>query len=122
VVLLVEDDEPLRRVLGQVLARLGYHVVTAADGADALTAAAAFAGPIDLLLTDVIMPRMSGQRLAEALCAERPGLKVVFMSGHASDVVGPQGGDTTALRILQKPVTPESIAAVVQSAFGAPLR
>ncbi|MCA1664419.1 MAG: PAS domain S-box protein [Myxococcales bacterium] len=84
-ILLAEDDEAVRDFVHFVLSRLGYRVLEARDGIDALAQARSFDGTIDLLLTDVVMPRMDGRELARQLGAARPGLKVIQMSGYPGD-------------------------------------
>jgi len=84
-VLLVEDDEAVHDYVELVLSRLGYRVLKARDGVEALAIARSFDGKIDLLLTDVVMPRMDGRELARQLGAARPGLKVIQMSGYPGD-------------------------------------
>jgi signal transduction histidine kinase/CheY-like chemotaxis protein len=81
-VLVVDDDDDVRRMVERALRRAGYTVMTATSGPDALARARAYPGEIDLLLTDVVMPGMTGQELIRELSAERPGLQVVFMSGY----------------------------------------
>jgi hypothetical protein len=83
VVLVVEDEAPLREATRRMLARKGYVVLTAADGDEAIALTRSHGGPIDLLLTDIIMPRMLGKDVAAAIATLRPGIRVVFMSGHA---------------------------------------
>lgn len=82
-VLLVEDQTPVRALLVTTLARHGYHVLAAHDGPDALLKAADYDGPIDLLLTDMVMPNMSGSVLCERLSQMRPEMRVLYTSGHA---------------------------------------
>src|SRR5262249_51654149 len=81
-VLVVEDEHAVRQLARQVLQTSGYTVLTADHGEEALTVAAGHGGPIHLLLTDLVMPRMNGRQLAEELGRFRPGVKVVFMSGY----------------------------------------
>jgi CheY-like chemotaxis protein len=104
-VLLVEDREELREVLGLLVASLGYTVVCAENGADAIAKFQKYQGTIDVLLTDVVMPGMNGVQLAQALCEISPPLKVVFMSGYP--------GGTLSLEhhrnFLQKPFTTETL-------------
>jgi nitrogen-specific signal transduction histidine kinase/CheY-like chemotaxis protein len=82
-VLLVDDEDAIRRALGEILRATGYTVLEARDGADALDVAAQAAGPIHLLLSDAVLPQMKGRELAQRLSVSRPGLKVLFMSGYA---------------------------------------
>ncbi len=113
--LLVEDEPALRHLVATMLAEQGYQVLRAGDGEDALAVAAAHRGPIDLLVTDVVMPRLSGPELADRLRASLPALEVLFMSGYNdSRFVSrgqPGGGDS----LLVKPFTPEQLVARVSA-------
>jgi PAS domain S-box-containing protein len=116
-VLLVEDERAVRTVAREVLARSGYHVLVAEDGMQALAVARAHRGPIDLLVTDVVMPGMSGRELAEALAQERPATRVLFTSGYTEDEVLHRGVSADTVAFLPKPFTPaalvERVAAVL---------
>ena len=109
-VLVAEDAGGVRTVARQVLKRHGYVVLTAADGQSALELAAEQEGPIHLLVTDVIMPEMSGRQLADRLRELRPSLKVLFVSGYTDDAVVRHGILEPGIAFLQKPFTPESLA------------
>src|SRR6185295_17728529 len=85
-ILLVDDEETVRRFSSRVLSKHGFDVVSASSGHEALDAAG-HGNPIDLLMTDVMMPGMNGRQLAEILLARRPSLRVLFMSGYAEDVL-----------------------------------
>jgi PAS domain S-box-containing protein len=113
-VLLVEDDVSVRRIAVRALTARGYQVVQAANGVLGL-AAALEAGPIDLLITDVVMPAMSGPALAGKLQATRPGLKVLFMSGYVEDAMASHGLSTGGVPFLQKPFTASSLVAKVRA-------
>ena len=104
-VLVVEDEEAVRNLTRRVLEQHGYVVLSAPSGESALELARAHAGPIHLLLTDVVMPGISGPRLAEILLAERKGLCCLFMSGYAASVVGSSPLLQGETRFLQKPFT-----------------
>jgi signal transduction histidine kinase/CheY-like chemotaxis protein len=108
-ILLAEDLPPVLALTERMLKRCGYHVLTARDGEDALAVAEKHEGPIDLLLTDVIMPRMSGWVLAEKLRSLRPGLPVLFVSGQVDDTVDGNaiGGEGTGF--LAKPYTADEL-------------
>jgi CheY-like chemotaxis protein len=107
-ILLVEDDEQLRVVMRTILERRGYAVLDARSGAVALEILEDCACAVDLLLTDVVMPSMSGHELSQRLAARRPGLRVLYMSGHAEDSLARHGmGERVA--ILQKPITPDRL-------------
>jgi CheY-like chemotaxis protein len=92
-----------------VLAAKGYTIIAAGSGADAVAQLAAAPRRIDLLLTDVVMPRMGGRQLAEHLTAERPGLKVLFVSGYSDDDVIERGIIQPGSPFLPKPFTPETL-------------
>ncbi len=102
-ILLVEDYEDLRQLVIEVLEGAGYRVLAAPDGGAALTIAREHAGEIDLLLTDIVMPNMLGTDLAEKLRDEHPGLRVLFMSGHAQPVLGNSTTIPADIQLLQKP-------------------
>jgi PAS domain S-box-containing protein len=104
-VLVVEDEEALREITRRLLARRGYTVITAGNGAEALDTAAAYPGTIDLLLTDVIMPHMLGQEAAERITRARPGIRVLYMSGYAQPVLASQGRLAADVTLLDKPFT-----------------
>jgi signal transduction histidine kinase/ActR/RegA family two-component response regulator len=113
-VLLVEDEEPVRRITRQILSRGGYRVMEA-DGAESARALCAnHAGGIDLLLTDVIMPRTNGCQLADELTGLYPGMKVLFMSGYTDDIILHHGVLKNGAAFIEKPFSPKSLAAKVQ--------
>ncbi|MBK9516153.1 MAG: response regulator [Anaeromyxobacter sp.] len=116
-VLLVEDEQAVRAVTRALLLRLGYQVLSAGDGAQALALAARQTGPLDLLLTDVVMPGLNGRQLAERLWAARPGLPVVYMSGYSQDVVDQAGVLEEGLILVQKPFQPARLAAALRQAL-----
>ncbi|MGZ8493496.1 MAG: response regulator, partial [Gemmatirosa sp.] len=113
-VLLVEDEDAVRAIARETLARRGYHVLVAPDGPGAIALARRHTTPIDLLLTDVIMPGMHGRELAEALLRDRPAMRVLFMSGYTEDEVLHRGISTEALAFIAKPFTPDTLAARVR--------
>jgi PAS domain S-box-containing protein len=108
-VLLVEDDHALRAVLKVVLERQGYRVLEAPNGREALLLSESFNGPIDLVLTDVVMPYMSGREFVERLSSTRSAIKVVYMSGHTDGVLDQHGVRDRHSAFLQKPVTPSAL-------------
>jgi two-component system, cell cycle sensor histidine kinase and response regulator CckA len=116
-ILLAEDDDAVRAYARRVLRRLGYTVLEARDGAAAQRTAEAHAGPIHLLVTDVVMPGVGGRELARRLARARPGLKVVFTSGHTEDEVLRRGVLAQTHQLLDKPYTPHSLAARVRAAL-----
>ncbi len=117
-ILLVEDDMAVRTVARDVLEGSGYQVWEASDGLEALNIWQANAPQIDLLLTDVIMPGgLNGRELADRLRGERPGLKVILMSGYSSD---PLGKIQMPNRILAKPFSLESLTKAVRNCLDTP--
>ena len=104
-VLLVEDDDHVRAFSRLMLQTSGYTVLEAADGAEAIQLCEHDPRPIDLLLTDAIMPRISGRVLAERMIHSRPGIKVLFMSGHTEDHVLRTGVLAAEMAFIQKPFT-----------------
>ena len=118
-VLVVEDVPAVRAVTREMLKRYGYNVLEAADGPTALQLAAAYAEPIHLLLTDVVMPEMNGRDLADRIQAARPATRVLFMSGYTDDAVVRHGILQDGIAYLQKPFTPASLATKVREVLGA---
>ena len=116
-VLLVEDDEQVRNAARRVLQRCGYRLLQASGPGEALLICEQQAGPIDLLLSDVVMPRMSGPELAERVLAVRPEIRLLFMSGY-TDAPSPRHplGDYT-VDVLEKPFTPQTLAESVRHAL-----
>ena len=104
-VLLCEDDDTIREMAGRVLRDAGYTVLTAAAGPAAIACAEAHAGPLDVVVTDVIMPDMHGRELADTLRVARPDLRVLYISGYASDVISHHGVLDEGIQFLEKPFT-----------------
>jgi two-component system cell cycle sensor histidine kinase/response regulator CckA len=104
-VLVVEDDVPLRRVTGRILRHQGYNVLEAGDVEHAKKIFSDSADSIDLLLTDVVMPKMSGPELARELSAQRPSLRVLFVSGYAGTSMTAEEAALVAKTHLDKPFT-----------------
>jgi CheY-like chemotaxis protein len=113
-ILLVEDEEIVRRLVITVLEEKGYSLLEAERGDEALALVQAHPGQIDLLITDVVMPGMSGRVLAEQLAALRPGQKVLYTSGYTDDAVVRHGLLTAEVEFLSKPFSPTALAAKVR--------
>jgi CheY-like chemotaxis protein len=118
-VLVVEDDEPVRRLARRALEGAGYTVLQAASPLEALEISARHTGPLDMLLTDVMMPELTGRQLADRLAASRPGLAVLFMSGYAEDAIVHHGRLDPDTAFLQKPFPPEALAQKVRTILDA---
>ena len=119
VILLTEDERAVRRVVRDALTRLGYTVLTAEDGPTALEVAARHDGPIDLLLTDVVMPGMNGAELARRMREARPDIRVLYASGYTDDAIVHEGVLMEGLFFLPKPFTPSQLAQRVREVLGA---
>ncbi|HKW40005.1 MAG TPA: PAS domain S-box protein, partial [Gemmatimonadales bacterium] len=113
-VLLVEDATPVRALARRSLEGRGYRVLDASDGPAAIELSARHDGRIDLLVTDVVMPGMSGRELAERLRPQRPGMKVLYTSGYTDDTMVRQGVLTSGVAFLQKPFVPDTLARKVR--------
>ena len=113
-VLLVEDEDAVRRLAERVLTRAGYGVLVAADGAEALCICERQGADVELLLTDVVMPGMSGKLLADELTGSFPAMKVLFMTGYTDDDILRHGVQERGLHIIGKPFDPSELAAAVR--------
>jgi PAS domain S-box-containing protein len=113
-VLIVEDEDTVRNLACRILSRQGYQVIEARDGEEALQKAQRHTGSIDLVLTDVVMPRLNGRQMTELLAEQRSGFKVLFMSGYTEDVIGHHGLLDETIHFLAKPFTIESLAGKVR--------
>lgn len=113
-VMVVEDNDMVRQLTVDVLTRRGYVVLAASGGAECLQKLGEHAGPLDLLITDVVMPEMNGKVLYQQARESIPGLKVLYMSGYAENVIASQGTLNEGVHFIQKPFTPSSLAVKVR--------
>jgi CheY-like chemotaxis protein len=119
-ILLVEDEQGIRRLGRLILEAQGYSVLEAPSGASALTTAEGHAEPIHLILTDVVMSGMTGRDLSERLIKARPSIKVLYMSGHTGDAIVRHGVLEPGIAFLQKPFSPADLARKVREVLDAP--
>jgi PAS domain S-box-containing protein len=116
--LLVEDEEAVRKSTREFLMRSGYTVLEACNGEEALRVSREYCGPIDLMISDVVMPQMSGPKLAEQLAAERPRMKVLFVSGYAENTILRHGKIDVTACLLQKPFALNALAGKIRELLG----
>jgi two-component system cell cycle sensor histidine kinase/response regulator CckA len=116
-ILLVEDEEVVRDLVGQVLQTTGYAVLEATSGEQALQMSSAHQGPIHLLLADVVLPGLSGPEVAAQLVSTRPEMQVIYMSGYAPEIIIRYGISEKHRLFLQKPFTPATLLAHVREAL-----
>jgi DNA-binding response OmpR family regulator len=114
-ILLVEDDVTVRELVNRLLAQHGYAVLMASGGVEALSLAQQYSGEVRLLLTDVVMPGLSGAALAEQLAEIQPTLKVLFMSGYTNDAILHHGVLEPGISFLQKPFGPADLLRKVRT-------
>ena len=119
-ILVAEDEETVRVLTCKLLQECGYTVLVAEGGQQALDLAAGYAERIDLLVTDVVMPDVNGARLAQALQASRPSLKVLYLSGHTSDVIAHHGVLNDGVQFLEKPFSLEALARRIRGILDSP--
>jgi len=119
-ILLVEDALRVRAVVREILEMNGYHVLEARHGAEAIEISERHRGPIHLMVTDVVMPQMSGRELAQRLLPVRPDLRVLYMSGYTDDAIVRHGVLGAGMAFLSKPFTPDALAAKVRELLDSP--
>ena len=114
-ILVVEDEDAVRRLVRLILVRNGYRVLEAGHPEDAIVLVRKHIDEIDLVLTDVIMPGMSGRELFAAIAVEHPDMKVLYMTGYDADVVAGDGVPMSLTSVLQKPFGSQTMAAKVRA-------
>ncbi len=121
-ILVVEDQPEVRALVVSMLRDCRYHILEAGSGLEALRVASQFHGPIQLVLTDVIMPYMTGKQLVEQLLPRHPAMRSLYMSGYTSDVIAQRGVLDSGIDFIAKPFTQEALARKVRSVLGAESR
>lgn len=119
-ILVVEDDDKVRKLTRKILQSQGYNVIEAGGGREALETAASHHGPIDLLLADVVMPGMNGKEVYETLAEDRPGLRVLYMSGYTDDVIPHRQVLEKGVSFIHKPFGVEQLASKVRQVLDRP--
>lgn len=119
-ILLVEDEEGVRAVLHELLTGLGFSVLQAVNGAEAVDLARGHAGVIDLVITDMVMPVMSGQELARKLAEVRPGVRILYMSAFASNIYSPSALANALADYISKPFDLETFVGKVRELLASP--
>jgi DNA-binding response OmpR family regulator len=114
-VLLVEDEEGVRKLVRGILARQGYRVLEATSGEEALDMVHEYSGKLDLLLSDVVLVGMSGRELSERLRIQMPSLRVIYMSGYTDDAIVRHGVLTESAEFLQKPFSSDNLLRKVRA-------
>jgi len=113
-VLVAEDEKPVRTLLVRVLKAAGYSVIDAGDGFEAIEKLKEHTGTIDLLMTDIVMPGMNGRALARKILNDRPGIKVIYISGYSGGAVSPEEIEAEGSVFVHKPFSPEALLKTVK--------
>jgi CheY-like chemotaxis protein len=118
-ILLVEDEEALRHLIRAILEAGGYRVLPGGSPEEAVATAETHSGPLHLLLTDVVMPRMSGRQVADRVKASRPAVRVMYMSGYTDEAISHHGALEPGTHFMQKPFTADALLRKVREVLDA---
>jgi len=118
-IMLLEDEPEVRRIVARILSSRGYEVIEAASPEEAIRLGVRGGARFDLLLTDVVMPKMSGKTCFEEMCRSLPHLKVIYMSGYTSNVIAHRGVLDKGTHFVQKPFTGDALARKVREVLDA---
>src|SRR6185437_20130 len=121
-ILVVEDDSDLRSYLAEVLRNLGYEVITCSDVKSAKIVLAHPERPVDLMLSDIVMPGQNGKQLGDEALKLRPGLRILYMTGYSRNAVVHQGRLDPGVDLIQKPISQADLAARIRRALDKPTR
>lgn len=113
----IDDDDQILKFVSSAMQKAGYRVLTAVSGPEALMMVEDYQGPIDLVISDLIMPGIKGNDLAVYLKSKRPETKIIFMSGYAESVLEDYGIDQNEVVFLHKPFTLDTLFATIQNAL-----
>jgi len=114
-VLLVEDEEMVRQLAVRILEQEGYNILEANDAMQAMDLHGKHQGPIQLMITDIVMPRSNGYELAEKISKERPETKILFISGYVNEAIAKAGFPQSRVSFLKKPFTPDELSHMVRT-------
>jgi DNA-binding response OmpR family regulator len=116
-ILVVEDEDPVRELIARILGREGFDVIDVTSGAEGFDICASFDGKIDLLLTDVVMPQMSGPQLRDLVQTMRPEMRVLFMSGYTDELIAQRGVLAAGDSLLSKPFNSQQLLTGIRGAL-----
>ena len=116
-ILVVDDDASTTKLAADILEPLGYEILTALNGKEALEISRKYKDKIDLLITDVVLPSINGRKLAKILQQERPNIQIIFMSGYPADIVAPKNIIESNIHFINKPFSRKTVTNIIQTAL-----
>jgi CheY-like chemotaxis protein len=115
--LVVEDENSIRKLILEVLPKLGYRVLTAADGQEAIRVFERYASQIDLVILDAILPKVNGRGVYDAICSRKPGVRFVFISGYNEEFINSKFELDPSFHFLSKPFNTKQLTAMIRTAL-----